>query len=138
MKPELVVTLLPEEECDEAVCPGVCPKEVEYPQPGTTEAYPGEKLELKAGFAVQRALDVVSQHDLRQLVEPVGVGHLGAHGQLSGAAGSPRGHVSEHDHQGHGQTRPVRPVRAPLARHLVDGNSRKRLGELVLPPQLKK
>jgi hypothetical protein len=57
-----------EEECYEAVCPGIRAKHVEDPQLGTAEPDPGQELELEVGLTVQLALDVVLQDQLREFL----------------------------------------------------------------------
>ena len=126
---------LPEEECDQTVSPSVCPEQVQNAQPRAAEPDPCQKLELKAGLAVQRALYVVLQHYFCQLVEALGGQALGPQGQL--LLGRPRGHVSEHHHEAHGQTRSVGAVGPKVVGHFMDGHGSKVFRKLVLPFQLK-
>ena len=60
---------VPEKQSHEAIRPGVCSKQVKNPQFWATEPDSGEQVKLEVCFAVQRALDVVLQHDLGQLEE---------------------------------------------------------------------
>ena len=54
-----------EEECHQAIRPRVCTKQIEDPQFGTTIADPGQELKLECCLAVQLALDIVLQNQLR-------------------------------------------------------------------------
>ena len=56
-----------EEECHQAIRPRVGTKQIEDPQFGTTIADPGQELKLECCLAVQLALDIVLQNQLRQL-----------------------------------------------------------------------
>ena len=57
-----------EEEGNEAVGPGVRAKHIKHPQLGAAEPNPGQELKLEVGLAVQLALDVVLEDQLRQLL----------------------------------------------------------------------
>ena len=65
---QLVESFKDEEQGHKAVCPGVGAEHVEDAQFWATEPDPSQELELEVGPTVQLALDVVLEHQLRQLV----------------------------------------------------------------------
>ena len=60
------VECVSEEEGHETIRPGVRAKYVQDPEPGTSEADPGQQLKLEIGLGVELALHVVFENEFRQ------------------------------------------------------------------------